>query len=268
MEDNVYELNYASARLAYEAYAAVAATDPTRPRFVVGTIGPTNHTRSISPSVENASTRNASTRNVTFDKLVESYFEQVVTLVDDGLDILNVKTIFDTLNANAAFYAIGEYLEVTELDILVFVSGILVDQTGEVFYISIRHAKLMCIGLNYAFGANHMVPFVERLFNIAERFMHVYSNAGLPNAIGGYNNTPEQMTEQNETFSKMTGLIWSVVTLSYNLAAHILVHSYPAIAIGEAQHVNYFVESLDLTLPADITASGFYITNLCNRVQE
>jgi len=203
MEDYAYELNYEGARLAREACDEMTAKDPTNPRFVCGAVGPTNRTGSISPSVEDPSAR-----NVTFDELVDTYFEQVVGLMDGGADILNVETIFDTLNAKAALYAIGEYLEFSGLDIPVFVSGTLVDQsgrtlsgqTGEAFYASIRHAKPMCVGLNCALGAEHMVPFVERLSNVVECFMHVYANAGLPNAMGGYDDTPEDMAEANKVF--------------------------------------------------------------------
>jgi len=205
MEAYVYELNYESARLAREVCDEVTAKDPTKPRFVVGAIGPTNRTGSISPSVEDPAAR-----NVTFDELVEAYFEQVVGLVDGGSDILMVETIFDTLNAKAALFAIGEYLEMTGLDIPVFVSGTLVDQsgrtlsgqTGEAFYASIRHAKPMCVGLNCALGAEHMTPFVERLAKCVECFVHVYSNAGLPNAMGGYDETPDDMANGNEVFFK------------------------------------------------------------------
>ena len=203
MEAYAYELNYVGARLAREVCDEVTAQDPTRPRFVVGAIGPTNRTASISPSVEDPAAR-----NVTFDELVETYLEQVVGLVDGGADILMVETIFDTLNAKAALYAVGEFLEYSGLDIPVFVSGTLVDQsgrtlsgqTGEAFYASIRHCKPMCVGLNCALGAKHMVPFVERLASCVECFMHVYSNAGLPNAMGGYDDTPEDMAEQNRVF--------------------------------------------------------------------
>ena len=205
MEDYVYELNYEGARLAREACDEVTAKDPSKPRFVVGAIGPTNRTGSISPSVEDPAAR-----NVTFDELVEAYLEQIVALMDGGSDILMVETIFDTLNAKAALYAVGEYLEFTGLDIPVFVSGTLVDQsgrtlsgqTGEAFYASIRHAKPMCVGLNCALGAKHMTPFVEKLANCVECFLHVYSNAGLPNAMGGYDETPDDMAQQNEVFFK------------------------------------------------------------------
>ncbi|KAL3780538.1 hypothetical protein ACHAWO_006306 [Cyclotella atomus] len=203
MESYVYELNYAGARLAREACDEVTAKDPSKPRFVVGAMGPTNRTGSISPSVEDPSAR-----NVTFDELVDAYLEQAVALIDGGADILMVETIFDTLNAKAALYAIGEYLEFSGLDIPVFVSGTLVDQsgrtlsgqTGEAFYASIRHAKPMCVGLNCALGAKHMTPFVEKLANCVECFLHVYSNAGLPNAMGGYDETPEDMAVQNKVF--------------------------------------------------------------------
>jgi len=198
MENLAYELNYAGARLAREACDEVTAKDPTQPRFVVGALGPTNRTGSISPSVEDSSMR-----NVTFDELVTAYHEQVVGLMDGGADILIVETIFDTLNAKAALFAIGEYLEQAGVDIPVFVSGTLVDlsgrtlsgQTTEAFYASIRHAKPMCVGLNCALGAKQMIPFVKRMAECAECFVHVYSNAGLPNAMGGYDDTPADMAE-------------------------------------------------------------------------
>ncbi|CAM9123188.1 unnamed protein product [Ectocarpus fasciculatus] len=203
LQDRAYELNYAGARLAREACDEMTAQDPTRPRFVVGALGPTNRTASVSPSVEDASLR-----NVTFDELVDAYYEQIVGLVDGGSDILMVETIFDTLNAKAALYAIGEYLEHARVDIPVFVSGTLVDmsgrtlsgQTTEAFYASIRHSKPMCVGLNCALGAKQMVPFLERLSKCAECFVHVYSNAGLPNALGGYDDTPDDMAGYNEIF--------------------------------------------------------------------
>jgi len=204
MEDLVYELNYMGARLAREACDKVTALDPSKPRFVVGAIGPTNRTASISPDVEDPSHRNCD-----FDELVEAYYEQVVGLMDGGADILIVETIFDTLNAKAAVYAIGEYLEHTGIDVPLFVSGTLVDQsgrtlsgqTGEAFYNSMRHSKPMCVGLNCALGAKQMAPFLKRLAAVAECFVHVYSNAGLPNAMGGYDDTPEDMARDNKEFA-------------------------------------------------------------------
>merc|ERR1719498_1945296 len=133
----------------------------------------------------------------------------VVGMMDGGADILIVETIFDTLNAKAALFAIGEYLEHTGVDVPVFVSGTLVDQsgrtlsgqTGEAFYNSIRHGKPMCVGLNCALGAKQMAPFLKRIAECAECFVHVYSNAGLPNAMGGYDDTPEDMARDNKTFA-------------------------------------------------------------------
>ena len=203
MECLAYELNYAGARLAREACDEFTLRDPTKPCFVVGALGPTNRTGSISPSVEDAAMR-----NVTFDELVKTYYEQAVGLVDGGADILMVETIFDTLNAKAALFAIGELLDHMQVDIPVFVSGTLVDlsgrtlsgQTTEAFYASIRHSKPMCVGLNCALGAQQMVPFVKRLAACAECFVHVYSNAGLPNAMAGYDDTPDDMAGYNEVF--------------------------------------------------------------------
>eukprot|EP00668_Euglena_longa_P009059 GGOE01010899.1.p1 GENE.GGOE01010899.1~~GGOE01010899.1.p1 ORF type:complete len:1443 (+),score=573.59 GGOE01010899.1:106-4329(+) len=205
MEGLVYELNYSAARLAREACDEVTAADPRRPRFVAGAIGPTNRTGSISPDVEDPSSR-----NVTFDELVQAYFEQVVGLMDGGADLLIVETIFDTLNAKAALFAITEFLELSGLDVPVFISGTLVDQsgrtlsgqTGEAFYASVRHARPMCVGLNCALGAQQMAPFLERLARVAECFVHVYSNAGLPNAMGAYDDTPADMARYNEVFAQ------------------------------------------------------------------
>jgi 5-methyltetrahydrofolate--homocysteine methyltransferase len=205
MEALVYELNYDSARLAREVCDKVTAADPTKPRFVVGAIGPTNRTASISPDVNDPTSRNC-----TFDELVGAYYEQCVGLVDGGADILIVETIFDTLNAKAAVFAVSEFLEHAGVDIPLFVSGTLVDQsgrtlsgqTGEGFYASVRHAKPMCVGLNCALGAKAMAPFLKRLSDCAECFVHVYSNAGLPNAMGGYDDTPADMARENVEFAK------------------------------------------------------------------
>ena len=204
MEGEVYELNYAGARLAREACDEVTAKDPTKPRFVVGAIGPTNRTASISPDVNDPACRNCD-----FDELVAAYYEQVVGLMDGGADILIVETIFDTLNAKAAVYAVNEWIEHAGVDVPLFISGTLVDmsgrtlsgQTGEAFYVSIRHAKPMCVGLNCALGAKQMAPFLKRLADCAECFVHVYSNAGLPNAMGGYDDTPADMAKENLEFA-------------------------------------------------------------------
>ncbi|POM73456.1 Putative methyltetrahydrofolate-homocysteine S-methyltransferase [Phytophthora palmivora] len=205
MEHLVYELNYESAKIAREAADEVTMLDPLRPRFVAGSIGPTNRTLSISPNVEDPGFR-----NVTFDELVEAYYTQVEGLVDGGSDVLLVETIFDTLNAKAAVFAINKYEEATGRKLPLFISGTIVDmsgrtlsgQTTEAFYVSLRHSKPFCIGLNCALGANQMKPFLQRLSNVAECFVSVYANAGLPNAMGGYDDTPAMMAEYCEEFSK------------------------------------------------------------------
>lgn len=210
MEKDVYELNFESARLAKEACMESMAKDPTRPRFVMGALGPTNRTGSISPDVEDPSFR-----NVTFDELVVAYREQTKGLVEGGSDGIIVETIFDTLNAKAAVFAVREYFDEHNLtDIPLFVSGTLVDQSGrtlsgqttEGFYVSMRHCKPFCLGLNCALGATQMRPFLQRLAKVAECFVHVYSNAGLPNAMGGYDDTPEDMARDNLLFAE-EGLI-------------------------------------------------------------
>eukprot|EP00611_Tribonema_gayanum_P030293 TRINITY_DN837_c0_g2_i1.p1 TRINITY_DN837_c0_g2~~TRINITY_DN837_c0_g2_i1.p1 ORF type:complete len:1283 (-),score=514.30 TRINITY_DN837_c0_g2_i1:218-4066(-) len=205
MENLVYELNYESAKLARSACDEVTARDPSRPRFVAGSIGPTNRTASISPSVEDPSYR-----NVNFDELVDAYYFEAKALVEGGSDIIIVETIFDTLNAKAAVFAVRKYLrETNQEDIPLMISGTLVDQsgrtlsgqTGEGFYVSMRHVKPFCIGLNCALGAQQMKPFLRRLSMVAECFVHVYSNAGLPNAMGGYDDTPSDMARDNHEFA-------------------------------------------------------------------
>ncbi|OQR99105.1 5-methyltretrahydrofolate-homocysteine s-methyltransferase [Achlya hypogyna] len=198
MEDIVYEINYESAALAREACDELTAKNPLMPRFVAGSIGPTNRTLSISPNVEDPGFR-----NVTFDELVKAYYEQIEGLMDGGSDILLVETIFDTLNAKAAVFAVDKYQEDKKKRIPLFISGTIVDmsgrtlsgQTTEAFYVSLRHSKPFCIGLNCALGANQMKPFLRRLANVAECFVSVYANAGLPNAMGGYDDDPVLMAE-------------------------------------------------------------------------
>ncbi|RHY94053.1 hypothetical protein DYB35_001508 [Aphanomyces astaci] len=198
MEDLVYEINFESAALAREACDELTALDPLMPRFVAGSIGPTNRTLSISPNVEDPGFR-----NVTFDELVQAYYEQIEALMDGGSDILLVETIFDTLNAKAAVFAVNKYQDDKNKKIPLFISGTIVDmsgrtlsgQTTEAFYVSLRHSKPFCIGLNCALGANQMKPFLRRLANVAECFVSVYANAGLPNAMGGYDDDPLLMAK-------------------------------------------------------------------------
>eukprot|EP00762_Andalucia_godoyi_P001596 ANDGO_00214.mRNA.1 Methionine synthase len=206
MEHIVYEINFTAAKLAKAACEKYSAITPNKPRFAAGAIGPTNRTASISPSVENPAFR-----NVTFMELVTAYKEQISGLVDGGADILLVETIFDTLNAKAALFAIDEYWEEHPASerLPTMISGTIVDlsgrtlsgQTTEAFYTSVAHAKPVCIGLNCALGADQMRPFMQRLSNIAECFTLAYPNAGLPNAMGGYDETPQQFAEAVKQFA-------------------------------------------------------------------
>lgn len=206
LEKYAYELNKVSAELAKKACDEYTKKDPSKPRFVLGAIGPTNRTASISPSVENPAFR-----NVTFDELVDAYTEQAKGLLDGGADIMLVETIFDTLNAKAALYAIdllfdeGGYKRTP-----IFVSGTIVDQsgrtlsgqTGEAFTISVSHSNPFAIGLNCALGADQMKPFVKNLANFTPKYVICYPNAGLPNTFGEYDETPEMMAEKVSVFAK------------------------------------------------------------------
>ena len=210
MEHIVYDLNKIACELAVEAAKEVTAKEPHRPRLVAGAIGPTNRTLSISPSVEDPGFRNC-----TWDEVVKAYKQQVSGLIAGGAHIILVETIFDTLNAKAALFAIDEYYEESGCPRLpVFISGTIVDQSGrtlsgqttEAFYISMAHAKPQCIGLNCALGADQMLPFMQALSNVAECFVHSYPNAGLPNAMGGYDETPESFATSVKLFLD-TGLV-------------------------------------------------------------
>jgi 5-methyltetrahydrofolate--homocysteine methyltransferase len=211
MEPLVYELNVTSAQLARKAADEVSARDPTRPRFVAGAIGPTNRTASMSPKVDDPSFR-----NVNFEELAEAYEEQVRGLVDGGVDIILIETIFDTLNAKAAAFALETYYEKRDAAagkavkrLPLFFSGTIVDQSGrtlsgqttEAFYTSLAHTKPFAIGLNCALGAKQMKPFIQRLSQIAECYCFCYPNAGLPNAMGGYDDTPDQMAADVRDFA-------------------------------------------------------------------
>ncbi len=194
LEPLVYEMNVASARLAKAACAKYSTT--AKPRFVVGALGPTPKTASISPDVNDPGAR-----NVTFDVLRLSYLEQVRGLVDGGADILLVETIFDTLNAKAALFAIDEYFEEVGRRLPVMISGTVTDasgrilsgQTVEAFWNSVRHARPLSIGLNCALGAALMRPYIEELAKLADCFISVYPNAGLPNPMSetGFDETPD-----------------------------------------------------------------------------
>ena len=196
MQEVAYELNVAAAALARAECDAMTARTPDRPRYVLGTIGPTNRTASISPDVNDPGAR-----NVTFDELVEAYLEQARGLVDGGADVLLVETIFDTLNAKAAIYALETLFEETGRRWPVMISGTITDASGrtlsgqvtEAFWYSVRHARPLAIGLNCALGAGELRPYVAELARIADCFVSAHPNAGLPNAFGEYDETPEAM---------------------------------------------------------------------------
>jgi len=205
MESLAYELNYESAKIAKEAVKEFMASDNSRPRFVAGALGPTNKTASLSPDVNDPGYR-----GISFDELVTAYKEQTKGLIDGGADILLVETIFDTLNAKAALYAIDEYLSENDLDIPIMVSGTITDasgrtlsgQTTEAFWNSVSHSNLISIGLNCALGAKDMRPYIEELSNKAWTYVTCYPNAGLPNEFGQYDQTPEEMALLVEEFCK------------------------------------------------------------------
>ncbi|MCZ2357516.1 MAG: methionine synthase [Bacteroidia bacterium] len=199
-----YELNYASARIAKAATEAFTRQNPKKPRFVAGAIGPTNKTASLSPDVNRPAFR-----AITFDELVSAYYTQIQGLMEGGADILLVETIFDTLNAKAAIYAIQQYIDNTKIQVPVMISGTITDasgrtlsgQTTEAFLYSILHApNLLSVGLNCALGAKQMRPFLQELSAKCPVHVSVYPNAGLPNAFGEYDETPNSMQSQLTDF--------------------------------------------------------------------
>jgi len=205
MEDLVYELNYESARLAKEVAIEFTEKEPHKPRFVAGSMGPTNKTASMSPDVNDPGFR-----AITFDELRTAYKQQAEALLDGGADILLVETVFDTLNAKAALFAIEEIKEERGLDVPIMLSGTITDasgrtlsgQTAEAFLISVAHIPLFTIGFNCALGANLLQPHLEAISPKTDFAISAHPNAGLPNAFGEYDETPEQMAEQIEEYMK------------------------------------------------------------------
>ncbi len=203
MEQMNYKINFESARLAKEACLEFSSKD--KPRFVVGVLGPTNRTASISPDINNPGFR-----NVSFQELVNNYIECANALLDGGADLLMVETIFDTLNCKAALYALSEVLEERNEDVAIMISGTIVDasgrtlsgQTNEAFYNSVRHIKPLSIGLNCALGADELRPYVQELSQLSECFVSVHPNAGLPNELGEYDETPEEMAKILEQWAE------------------------------------------------------------------
>jgi 5-methyltetrahydrofolate--homocysteine methyltransferase len=199
LEDFVYELNYESAKIAREVADAFTKKNPEKPRFVAGSIGPTNRTASMSPEVNDPGFR-----AVTFDDLRIAYKQQVAALLDGGCDLLLVETIFDTLNAKAALFAIEEVKEERNIDVPIMVSGTITDasgrtlsgQTVEAFLISIAHIPLLSVGFNCALGADQLKPYLKQLAHRTSFNVSAHPNAGLPNAFGQYDQTPAEMQAQ------------------------------------------------------------------------
>ncbi|MCK9426108.1 MAG: methionine synthase [Ignavibacteriaceae bacterium] len=205
IEAHVYDLNFNSAKLAKEAVEEFTKKNPNKPRFVAGALGPLNKTLSLSPDVNDPGFR-----AVTFDEVVTSYTEQLRGLIDGGVDILLVETVFDTLNAKAAIFAISEYTRKVGKEIPVMISGTVVDQSGrtlsgqttEAFWISISHTKnLLSVGLNCSLGATQMRPFLKELSRVATCNVSVYPNAGLPNHFGEYDETAAMMSSTLKEFA-------------------------------------------------------------------
>jgi 5-methyltetrahydrofolate--homocysteine methyltransferase len=199
LEDLVYELNFESAKIARKVADEFTAKNPDQPRFVAGSIGPTNRTASMSPDVNDPGFR-----AVSFDDLRIAYKQQVEALIDGGVDLLLVETIFDTLNAKAALFAIEEVKEERKMDIPIMVSGTITDasgrtlsgQTVEAFLISISHIPLLSVGFNCALGANQLKPYLKQLAHNTSFNISAHPNAGLPNAFGQYDETPKEMQAQ------------------------------------------------------------------------
>jgi len=203
LEHIVYELNYESAKLAKEVAAEFTKREPDKPRFVAGSMGPTNRTASLSPDVNDPGFR-----AVTFDQLMESYYEQAKGLMDGGADILLVETIFDTLNAKAALFAIEKLFSDTGKKVPVMVSGTITDasgrtlsgQTVEAFLYSVNHLELLSIGFNCALGAKQLRPHISTIAEKSDLLISAHPNAGLPNEFGEYDETPESTAKQIEEF--------------------------------------------------------------------
>src|SRR5476651_2247255 len=209
LEELAYELSYEGARIAREVADEYNQKTPEKPRFVAGAVGPTNRTASLSPDVNDPGYR-----AVTFDDLAEAYYTQVRGLVDGGADVLLVETIFDTLNAKAALFAINRYANESGKHLPIMISGTITDasgrtlsgQTVEAFWNSVRHANLLSVGLNCALGAKEMRPHLEELSTKANVFISAYPNAGLPNEFGQYDETAHETAHQVDDFIK-AGLV-------------------------------------------------------------
>jgi len=218
-----YELNREGARLARAACDTFTAKNPAKPRFTIGILGPTSRTASLSPDVNDPGFR-----NVTFEELVDNYTEAAGGLLDGGADVIMVETIFDTLNAKAALFALSELFRARGSRVPVMISGTITDrsgrtlsgQTAEAFYYSVKHIRPLSVGLNCALGAADLRPHIQTLANIADSYVSTHPNAGLPNAFGEYDETPAQMASVIEGFAR-DGLLNMVGGCCGTTPAHI-----------------------------------------------
>lgn len=223
MEDLVYELNVEGARIARELADKWTAKTPDKPRLVAGAVGPTNRTASLSPDVNNPGFR-----ATTFDQLVETYSEQVRGLIDGGADIILIETVFDTLNAKAAGFAARKVFREQGVELPIIISGTITDmsgrnlsgQTPEAFWYSVRHLQPYAIGFNCSFGADQLRPAIQEIDPVADTFVSVYPNAGLPNAMGEYDQSAEEMAGKLEAWAR-DGLINMVGGCCGSTPAHI-----------------------------------------------
>jgi 5-methyltetrahydrofolate--homocysteine methyltransferase len=232
-ESLVRDINFEAARIASEVAAEFTASEPTKPRFVAGSLGPTNRTASMSPDVNDPGFR-----SVTFDLLAQSYAEQAKALIDGGVDLLLVETVFDTLNCKAALFGIKDVLKDCDRYVPIWVSGTIVDasgrtlsgQTTEAFWYSVSQADLFCVGLNCALGAKELRPHLDDLSAVAETFVSCHPNAGLPNEFGGYDQTPDEFAEPIEEFAR-GGLLNIVGGCCGTTPAHIA--AVAAVVVGK-----------------------------------
>jgi 5-methyltetrahydrofolate--homocysteine methyltransferase len=234
MQELALEMNVAAARLARAAADKWSGVTPARPRFVAGAVGPTNRTASLSPDVNNPGFR-----NVSFDELREAYGEQVRGLIEGGADIILIETVFDTLNAKAAGFATLEAFDEMGIELPIMISGTITDRSGrtlsgqtpEAFWYSMRHLKPFAVGLNCALGAAGMEPYLAEIAHVADTLISAYPNAGLPNAMGEYDETPHDMACQIEPWARdgLLNIVGGCCGSTPEHIAHIRAHveKYP-----------------------------------------
>lgn len=255
LSDYAKEINTEGARIARRVADDFALVNPEKPRFVAGSVGPTNRSCSISPDINNPALR-----NITFDQVADAYTEQMTALLEGGVDLLLIETIFDTLNAKAAIYAAQKAMEQTGREVPIMLSVTVSDiagrtlsgQTLDAFLASVEHANIFSVGLNCSFGAQMLKPFVKELAAQAPYYISVYPNAGLPNALGKYDQTPEQMAEQMQDIidASLVNIIGGCcgTTEEYIREFQKIIDNTPSdkIHIPAPQHQNLWLSGLEL----------------------